>query len=76
MIEQWMGYPITVSLLVVFAWIVSNAILKFADIKYGGAKKIDSLEQELVEVKKHLKKFDDEKLIEKVRNLDNRFGRL
>lgn len=76
MIEQWMGYPITVSLLVVFAWIVSNAILKFADIKYGGAKKIDSLEQELGEVKKHLKKFDDEKLIEKVRNLDNRFGRL
>jgi len=53
-----------------------DTVVKFAEIKYGGAKKIDALTERLEEMNKRLKKLDDEKIIEKVRSLDNRFGRL
>ena len=53
-----------------------DTVVKFAEIKYGGSKKIDALTEQLEEINKRLKKLDDEKIIEKVRSLDNRFGRL
>jgi uncharacterized protein YoxC len=55
---------------------IGDSIMEFAKIKYGGAKKIDALSEQLEEINKRLKKLDDEKIIEKVRSLDNRFGRL
>ena len=55
---------------------MADSVTEFAEIKYGGAKKIDALNKQLEEINKRLKKLDDEKIIEKVRSLDNRFGRL
>ena len=65
--------PVT---MVVLAISIFNTVKVFAETKYGSSTEVDALKSEIAELTKRLKKYDDEQIIEKVRTLDNRFGRL
>ena len=65
--------PVT---MVVLAISIFNTVKVFAETKYGSSTEVDALKAEMAELTKRLKKYDDEQILEKVRTLDNRFGRL
>ena len=63
-------------LLLLVAIVVRDSVKVFAETKYAGAREVDSLKEDLEKIRAKLKKYEDEKILDKVRSLDNRFGRL
>jgi len=62
--------------LVVVAIVVRDCVKVFASTKYGGRRELDTMQEEIKLLQSKLKKYEDEKILDKVRSLDNRFGRL
>lgn len=67
--------PVALLLLLV-AIVVRDSVRVFSETKYAGTREIDKVRADLEEVRTRLKKYEDEKILDKVRSLDNRFGRL
>ena len=57
-------------------WFVYLSVKFFATTKYAGQRDIDKLRADIDKLETTIKKYESEKLLDKVRTLDNRFGRL